>query len=534
MKQEIMRKIQASRDAGFTDEQIFPYLEKAYPEQVKASFENGFSQKDIMAFFGGESEEEKTWGDTASKVAENFLPSLGQAAKDFVEPILHPLDTLSGVKNVALGYGEKLNRMVQEGSGQYEEGELAPGEHEKYADAMNDHFAGRYGDLGKIRKTLENDPAGLLLDVGSLAALGSGAVARGAKAGSLASKAGKALEVTGKVLDPATLPIMAAKKTGGVIKNKTAPLYGDLVETFKPATPEQRYAALLKPSSSIDPEQLQRIVEIGLKNKITPTMEGWDNFKGLQEEVGKELGDTLRSLSNPELGPAPMIDMRPIIQKASDTVKGNLKFDVEGQSMMDTVDKLASQADEMFDSPVDMVTADSIKRRQQAGAKATYERDGIHPVAKEFKAALASEIRKEMAKKYPKIAELNKKLEDYHVLEDALAASVNNNFKRDTLGGAAGNMGLGVLTGGQAGGIPGAVAGLAAGKLLKDPAYRARKIFAAYDKKNAPKKPPSKTMKVLGKGARTIWDMLPDAASARALQYQAGRANGLLDLLEED
>lgn len=533
MIEDIRQKIQASREAGFTDEQIFPYLEKAYPEQVKASLGQGFSQGDILAFLGGNSTEEKTWGDTATKAAENFWPSAKRAAMDFVEPILHPIDTLSGMKNVALGYGEKLNRMVQENSGQYEEGEIVPGEHEKYADALNKHFDDRYGNFKKARKTLEEDPAGLLLDVGSLAALGGGALTKGAKAGSLASKAGKALDATGMVLDPATLPLMAAKKTGGAVKSKVAPVYNDLVTTFKPATPEQQYAALLKPSSTLDPEQTQRIVEIGLKNKIVPTMEGYRGFLDLQQKVGDELGDTLRGLSNPEFGPPIMIDIPSLIQRARDAVKGNLKFDVEGKSMSKEVGKLAKRADKMFASPVDMVTADSIKRRQQARAATVYERDGIHPITNEFKAALASEIRKEMAEKYPKIAELNKKLEDYHVLEETLKSAVNNNFKRDSLGGAAGNMGLGALTGGQAGGVPGAIAGVAVGKMLKDPSVKARKIFAAYDKRNAPKKPPNKAVKALGKGAKTIWDMLPDAESARVLQYQAGRVNGLLDLLEE-
>lgn len=76
MKQEIMRKIQASRDAGFTDEQIFPFLEKAYPEQVKASLDKGFSQSDILNFLGGEGIDDQT----GAGWKERF--SIGSASSD--------------------------------------------------------------------------------------------------------------------------------------------------------------------------------------------------------------------------------------------------------------------------------------------------------------------------------------------------------------------------------------------------------------------------------------------------------------------
>ena len=74
--QEIARKIQASRDAGFTDEQIFPFLEQAYPEQVKTSLDKGFSKGEILSFLGGEIIDDKT----GAGWKERF--SIGSAASD--------------------------------------------------------------------------------------------------------------------------------------------------------------------------------------------------------------------------------------------------------------------------------------------------------------------------------------------------------------------------------------------------------------------------------------------------------------------
>ena len=56
MMDELRRKIKQSREAGFSDDEIFPYIERLYPEKVKASRAAGFDKAQIVGFLaGGES-----------------------------------------------------------------------------------------------------------------------------------------------------------------------------------------------------------------------------------------------------------------------------------------------------------------------------------------------------------------------------------------------------------------------------------------------------------------------------------------------
>lgn len=56
MMDALRRKIKQSREAGFSDDEIFPYIERLYPEKVKASRAAGFDKGQIVSFLaGGES-----------------------------------------------------------------------------------------------------------------------------------------------------------------------------------------------------------------------------------------------------------------------------------------------------------------------------------------------------------------------------------------------------------------------------------------------------------------------------------------------
>lgn len=79
---ELQRKIRESRAAGFTDEEIFPYLERNYPEQVEASRNKGFSPSQIIGFLSGDSSPSAGQIDdeTGAGWLERF--SIGSAADD--------------------------------------------------------------------------------------------------------------------------------------------------------------------------------------------------------------------------------------------------------------------------------------------------------------------------------------------------------------------------------------------------------------------------------------------------------------------
>lgn len=137
----------------------------------------------------------------------NFLPSAGKFVGDITQAIAHPIETVKGLGNIALGAAQKA----------------IPGEQgkEQYADAVGQFFKNRYGGLDKLKETIINDPVGFASDLGTVLT-GGGAIA--SKVGTV-SKLGKVAEVgniinkAGKAIEPLSA---VTKATGSVLNKATA------------------------------------------------------------------------------------------------------------------------------------------------------------------------------------------------------------------------------------------------------------------------------------------------------------------------
>jgi len=129
---------------------------------------------------------------------DNLGKSAKKAGADFVEPFLSPWETAKSLGNLGLGAVQKL----------------IPGEQssEKYADAVGDHFAKRYGGWEEFKRTAATDPVGLLLDASTVFS-GGGTLA--ARAPGMAGKIARGARIAGNAVDPLSL---AAKGVGSVAK----------------------------------------------------------------------------------------------------------------------------------------------------------------------------------------------------------------------------------------------------------------------------------------------------------------------------
>jgi len=107
----------------------------------------------------------------------NVLGSAKKFAGDMVGPLLHPADTLQGIVGLGEGMAEKGGAPAVNGQS-----------HQANVDALVKMYSDRYGSFDNFRKTLYNDPVGVLSDV-SLLASGGGAVAKGVELGADALKA---------------------------------------------------------------------------------------------------------------------------------------------------------------------------------------------------------------------------------------------------------------------------------------------------------------------------------------------------------
>lgn len=137
-------------------------------------------------------------GDVLTGAARNVWPSTKQFASDIVQPIIHPIDTATSIGKVGLGAVQKLT---------------GGGEYEKYADAVGQHFAERYGGIENAKRAFAKDPVGVLADA-SILFTGGGAAA--ARLPGLAGKVGEITSSVGRVIDPVNVAAKTVKGAGEI------------------------------------------------------------------------------------------------------------------------------------------------------------------------------------------------------------------------------------------------------------------------------------------------------------------------------
>jgi len=109
------------------------------------------------------------------KAVSNIPSSAYEFGRNLAQPVIHPIETLDGFKNLGLGLLEKAG--ITDGT-----------EHEEYADALGRYFLERYGSLENLQRTFEQDPVGLASDLSSFFNGGASLAIRGA---GLLGRAGK-------------------------------------------------------------------------------------------------------------------------------------------------------------------------------------------------------------------------------------------------------------------------------------------------------------------------------------------------------
>ena len=220
-------------------------------------------------------------GNYALDTAANFIPSTKQLLHDYAQPFLHPIDTYNGVKSMITGFNELRDRSkFIKNNPNVEPPPLT--ENMIMAEAVNEHFANRYGDwvgketddwdiIGrKFADTFRKDPAGVLADVSGVLSLGTiGAARYAGKAGGIAQKVAQNLDPlqatlagTGKLTTNIAGPLSGAGT--GLLRNAfDSGASGETI--FRMPTKDNLSPITLKNSSASDSFNLAR------KGKLTPT-----------------------------------------------------------------------------------------------------------------------------------------------------------------------------------------------------------------------------------------------------------------------
>ena len=131
------------------------------------------------------------WSDVAGQAVKNAPGSARNFAHDIVQPVVHPIDTLTNLGNVAAGVIDKMHAAHPE-SGPSPTG----GGHEHYADAVGQFFKDRYGSVEGFKHAVADDPVGVAGDLSILFTGGESALAR------LAPGLEKAAASVARTIDP--------------------------------------------------------------------------------------------------------------------------------------------------------------------------------------------------------------------------------------------------------------------------------------------------------------------------------------------
>lgn len=157
-------------------------------------------------------------GDMAMKAVGNIPSSAAKFAKDMVYPVTNPLDTLGAFRDLALGLASYVLPGV----------EL---ESEKSVDALAKFFADRYGSVEDLKRTIAEDPVGVLGDASTILTLGSVGAARvPGKIGQLAPVLDKAAAAIDPVRLATKVPADVAGKAAAALPGLTSGVGADVVK----------------------------------------------------------------------------------------------------------------------------------------------------------------------------------------------------------------------------------------------------------------------------------------------------------------
>jgi len=124
--------------------------------------------------------------DVVTGAVTNLPSSAVQFGRDLIQPIIHPIDTATAIKDVGKGVLQKTGVLSGE--------DAIP-----HADAVGQFFSDRYGGMENLKKTLATDPVGFAADL-STVLTGGGALA--ARAPGMAGKVGQVVGQAGRAIDP--------------------------------------------------------------------------------------------------------------------------------------------------------------------------------------------------------------------------------------------------------------------------------------------------------------------------------------------
>lgn len=358
-----------------------------------------------------EQSEPMSWGEAATAAVGNIPESAGNLVKNIAYPVTNFGEFTEGI------------------------GKLATGDSEAWG-GMRDFLVNRYGGEEEIKRTLAEDPIGLLSDV-ALLFTGAGGISKGGALLSGSAKAGtvaKGLGVVGKAVDPVNLALRGG--TSAV---------GKAVSAVK--SPESMYSSVLKKgalSSKLTPEQQMQNAQTGLKYGIVPSQKGLDKIDSMLSDIDQKIGPVIDSAS--AAGGTVKRDriLRGLNELASPS--GPFYHSDQRAANLSRLNKIKENVLANYGEDIPVADAQKLKQNVQRSLSKDYTK--LSDVTKTGRKSLGHDIRMSLVEAYPELAPLNQGASELINLQKAIEAAIPRIESKDLFGlSGAAKTGTGAIAG---------------------------------------------------------------------------------------
>jgi len=370
----------------------------------------------------------------------DMVGNIPASALQYVEdiPIASPIQTVTGLANVAIGGVQKL----------------IPGEQEKevYADAVADFVKNRYGSTDAFKQTMMDDPVGVLGDFSALIAGGSGAAAKaGGRMASIASKVGKAANAVNPLNIAVKMPAKAVMNLPGARK-----------------IPEKLYQSAAKFGTTVTPADRAAMTKTALKNKIMPTVTGVQRARDIIDSYNVKIDQIIDASGGAKIPRKAMyLNLKELRREL-----GGVNLDAP--VALEKINKVVSKFEKYIKNKnKDYLTAREVQEfKKNIYKEVSYSKKKLKGsrATEKAKKAIARSAKEQLEKAYPELKGINKKEGEMIALMEAIEKSANRIDNRDIIGIG---IPLKAMAGGTTGGVGGALAGAGLG-VIDTPTVKAK------------------------------------------------------------
>ena len=408
-----------------------------------------------QAYQAAKQQEASKFQFSGKEAIKNLPGSIVEEGKNVIGAITQPIQTLKGIGNLALGIAEKATDGVQS--------------HEKYADALSDYYANKYGSKDAFLQELQNNPASILSDISMFVTGGASGAAKVASLSKVGAKAAPALEKVAKVgtaIDPLNL---AANTT----------MYG-ASKVIPTSVAPGLYESAAKFSTTLSPAERTRITETALKNQIPLNYEGL----GMVQSKLTDLGDKMDNLITNATDQNIKIPATKVLESLKDVKKTSGGFKIEAAQDIKEINDIEKQFKTYLkQNKITSVTPQQLQDfKADAYKRIDFGRAPEKPslAKEEAYRAMAGSARQSLEGFMPELKDINTQYGALRELQPNLQRAVGRIENRDLMGlGATAKTGAG----GALGGIPGALVGFGQ-SLLDSPKVKGKAALELYKKQN--------------------------------------------------